>query len=272
MALCCAGAERDLYNAGARRPSQAPRGPASHGGAYGSGYGDPFGGGFGTPRARSGWSNFRYQQRQYSRHGAGRTLAYPMAVVRSITTTHFTVEKGARHVLVSEPLNGHAVQASVQGHGSDRLTCSAVLLRASLHAWCTQAWSAQRPGMSGARRPGVRVIFHRPGLTLTSRSRAADACSAASTPRRRHARKMAAGMHADGKALTACVSRRRLVLPALCRGSARPGPRRRRLAHGAGRRAAAGLPGARAARRLNLGEPQLWVTCPGWQRRVSSAI
>jgi hypothetical protein len=80
-----------LYNAGARRPSQAPRGPASHGGAYGSGYGDPFGGGFGTPRARSGWSNFRYQQRQYSRHGVGR------AVVRSSTVMHCTVGETPAH-------------------------------------------------------------------------------------------------------------------------------------------------------------------------------
>ncbi|KAK9842102.1 hypothetical protein WJX81_008442 [Elliptochloris bilobata] len=72
------GAARSLYNAGGRPGAgfsspgsgQAARGPAGHGGAYGSGYGDPFASStdFGTPRARSGWSNFRYQQRQHNRH------------------------------------------------------------------------------------------------------------------------------------------------------------------------------------------------------------
>ena len=66
-----AGGKRALYNASGRSAVYAAQ---RQSGATSSYYGSGF-----SPRARSGWSNFRYQQRTYARHSACCSVTWPQS-------------------------------------------------------------------------------------------------------------------------------------------------------------------------------------------------
>ena len=77
--------KRALYNSSGRSAVYAAqrRGGASAYSGAGGGY---------TPRARSGWSNFRYQQRTYNRHGADETLSVDICVLRAVDSFYEAVD------------------------------------------------------------------------------------------------------------------------------------------------------------------------------------
>ena len=122
--------KRGLYNSSGRS--------AVYAAAQRQGRTSPYGSDF-TPRARSGWTNFKYQQQRYNRHGVNEPRACFVVCTMCAHSTPLSVALHVRSIIIiSERCLARLLS-------NDLVWYMAQALRSAFSGVSRAAWAAQTP-------------------------------------------------------------------------------------------------------------------------------